>query len=377
MLTVSSIYTAATDPIMKIIYITRTDITSNAAQARQVESMATAFNKQLGSDFLLISAGRNGFLFPFRWRRINASLHPYLRYFKSCLAAVRCMVAHKNQATFFTRDIAVALVIAMLGGTAVYEAHKEPKSLFASVAVRMLSKSKRFKLVMISKALARYYAARFGVSQARILVAHDGVFPERYHPVDIVTKNTIRAEKGLPQDKMIVLHTGSLYKGGAELFKYVAEVNPEMIEVIQVGGSSKEIDFWKAYYRKIGCGNVRFIAHQPTDAVRQFQVCADVLLFVATLNSPIYWCTSPLKVFEYMATGVPILASNLGSINEILNNDNAFMYDPARPESIKAAIDSIIKNPDEAGRRAGAALHDVRSRYSWHERTNRIIRFTL
>ena len=65
---------------------------------------------------------------------------------------------------------------------------------------------------------------------------------------------------------------------------------------------------------------------------------ADLLLHINSKKSSIYWCTSPLKIFEYMTTKNPIIFAKSQSVNEILNNDNAYPY---KMEDYSECIQSI------------------------------------
>ena len=171
------------------------------------------------------------------------------------------------------------------------------------------------------------------------------------------------------------MHTGSLYKGGANLFEYVADCDRNRIEFVQVGGTQNELEHWSCYYQKRGYDNIRFVAHQPPDRIKLYQHCADLLFYVTHKNSRDYWCTSPLKIFEYMAAGTPILAACIGSICEVLNDSNAFCYDPEKKETISAMIQLFLDDPAAKKTKSERALHEVKHYYSWQVRVQKIFSF--
>ena len=84
--------------------------------------------------------------------------------------------------------------------------------------------------------------------------------------------------------------------------------------------------------------------------------------------------TSPLKLFEYMASGVPILASDLPSIREILNNDNAIFFNPDNSTDLTRKIERCINDNDFLDEISRESLQDVRQ-YSWILRARKIIDF--
>lgn len=363
---------------MKFTYFTRVALPSRAAQAIQILSMAQAFHRVMGEQFSLVSATGDISTAPmwgFRWeQKKKLSLSSVSQYFRFCFGALLRVIAEPKE-VIFTRDIAVAFSVVLAGGRALYEAHRQPAGFVARKLTEMLARSSRFGLVAISQALADHYTKHYGVPAHCVLVAHDGVFPENYRPLTQGEKLRVRGELGLPLDKLLVLHTGSLYKGGAELFEYIVKAGGNNVEVIQVGGTEAERGKWAAHYKDRGINNIRFISHQSTDKVRLYQLCADTLFYMNTRNSPIYWCTSPLKLFEYMATGVPILGSAIGSVGEIINETNAYCYDPDQPDSITAAWLRLSADHEGAKKCAIQARSEAENLYSWHRRAERIIEF--
>ena len=81
---------------------------------------------------------------------------------------------------------------------------------------------------------------------------------------------------------------------------------------------------------------------------------------------------SPMKIFEYMAIGVPIVASELNSIREIVDNDSAFLVEPENAEALAHGISQAVAASSESKKRSGRALEMVRG-HSWHKRAERII----
>ena len=82
--------------------------------------------------------------------------------------------------------------------------------------------------------------------------------------------------------------------------------------------------------------------------------------------------TSPLKLFEYMASGRPIVASDLPSIREILTHErNALLIAPGNPQALTAAIRRLIEDRALGERIARQALEDARE-YTWDRRAARL-----
>jgi glycosyltransferase involved in cell wall biosynthesis len=83
---------------------------------------------------------------------------------------------------------------------------------------------------------------------------------------------------------------------------------------------------------------------------------------------------SPLKVFEYMAAGVPVVASDIGQIGEVLaHRKTALLYRPGAVTEMAARIDELRRRPALAARLARAARQRVCRRYTWERNADRVL----
>ena len=84
---------------------------------------------------------------------------------------------------------------------------------------------------------------------------------------------------------------------------------------------------------------------------------------------------SPLKLFEYMAAGVPIVASDLPALREILSDgNNALLTPPGDPQALATAIRSLLESPARREAIARRARSDVAG-HSWETRARRALEF--
>ena len=93
-----------------------------------------------------------------------------------------------------------------------------------------------------------------------------------------------------------------------------------------------------------------------------------------TKETSTYWCCSPMKIFEFLATGKPIVASNIGSLNEILTKEVAFLYDPEDKKSLENAL-SKLSLVNESSSLSKNAETLVRQKYTWDIRAQKILNF--
>jgi glycosyltransferase involved in cell wall biosynthesis len=119
---------------------------------------------------------------------------------------------------------------------------------------------------------------------------------------------------------------------------------------------------------------VTFVGFRSHSDALLFQRAADVLVLPHSMkyvHSAYY--TSPLKLFEYMAAGVPIVASDLPSNREVIRHgQNGWLVEPDNPGALAQAIHRLLEDRDEAEELAKQATHDVQ-RYTWERRAGEIL----
>lgn len=115
----------------------------------------------------------------------------------------------------------------------------------------------------------------------------------------------------------------------------------------------------------------------PLGRIAHDQVChelckADIAIASYPSLQPFYF--SPLKIFEYMAAGLPIIASDQGQIAQILRHrETALLYPPGNIGRLAESIIELATQPALRKRLGCAALALLRSRYTWSHTADRII----
>jgi glycosyltransferase involved in cell wall biosynthesis len=83
---------------------------------------------------------------------------------------------------------------------------------------------------------------------------------------------------------------------------------------------------------------------------------------------------SPLKLFEYMACGVPVVAARLGQIEEVVRDgETGLLYPPDEPEALTTACDRLLTTPNLRHRLGSAAAKEVHGRYTWDHNAERVV----
>ena len=218
-------------------------------------------------------------------------------------------------------------------------------------------------IVSITRGLAERMREAFNL-RVPMAVVPDGVDPASF-----------RTPGGSRKDRRI-LYVGQLYpwKGAGTLIEAMAYVSSGELHL--VGGSGERIQILREKAAALGVLD-RVVFHgqvTPRD-VRRYLAEASVAVLPLSQDLISAHFTSPLKLFEYMAAGVPIVASDLPSTREILSpGENALLVPPEDPRALAGGIGKLLAHPSFAESLAKKALEDVQE-YTWAKRAENIIRF--
>lgn len=229
---------------------------------------------------------------------------------------------------------------------------------------------KKIKAIVVTSQNLKDFFVQRGISSAGIMAVPNAVDLEKF-------KINKELDLDLPKNKKIILYTGHLYewKGVDTLLEAARNFQFSMpnLQFIFVGGTAKDIQEFKT--KCLGIQNIIVVGHRPHDEIPSWLKAADVLVLPdSAKNDPLKYGASPLKMFEYMASKKPIVASNLPSITEILNKDNAILVAPDNPESLAEGIKEALQNSQLSDKISERAFQDVQN-YTWAKRAQKILNF--
>lgn len=119
--------------------------------------------------------------------------------------------------------------------------------------------------------------------------------------------------------------------------------------------------------------HVHFLGFVPHSDIASVLAACDVLVYPAPKSNDPYYQrdVSPLKLFEYMAAGKPVVCADLPPLKDVVDRSTVRLYEPGNAEACATAMQELIKHPAEAQKLAKAA-HEKVQRYTWDERMKRI-----
>jgi glycosyltransferase involved in cell wall biosynthesis len=197
----------------------------------------------------------------------------------------------------------------------------------------------------------RYDLIELGVPREKITVEHDAYEAARF--AHAPTRERARERIDVARDARLLVYTGGLleWKGVDVLVDAVREL-PD-VRLVIAGGMGADVERLRVHAR--GLNNVRIDGFQPPERVADYLAAAD-LAVVPNRSQPAISSryTSPLKVFEAMAVGVPLVASDLPSLRELLTHGvDAWLVAPDDAHALATGITRVLSDDALRARIAG------------------------
>ena len=370
---------------MKIAYIAASVIPSWTANSVQVMKVCQALT-QNGEQVTLYVPGKSSCsweelaahygvttVFPIKW----VVFSPAFKKIDFVLSALQQARRQKCELVY-TRLLWAAVIAELMGFPVIFEIHDRPMGRMGSRLLKWLVKSRGTKrIVLITHALKRILEAenQLTFKTEEIFIAPDGVDLERY--AEKLTPAEARKQLRL-DEKFTAVYSGGFYEGrGLEILKDLASNFPQ-VQFLWVGGKEDVVDRWKADIAKAQIGNVLLTGFVENKLLPLYQMAADILLMpygktiAGSSGGDIAEVSSPMKMFEYMASGRVILTSDIPVLHEVLNGSNALFYNPENIDDLNSKFADLISDESKRKKLADHALQDVRG-YTWQERMKRIL----
>lgn len=394
----------------KLIYIANLRLPTEKAYGIQIAKMCEAFASQ-GMDVTLV--------YPFRKNREKGDIFSYYSiknsfiareiwapdfYFPGLLDKMAFLIKNyfsakalinealkENVDIYYTRDEQVAKLLSKQGKNVIFECHRfsnKRKSFYDYF------KKVNLKMVAISDGL-KEDLVKFGIKDSNILVARDGVDLEEFNVK--ISKEEARKKffKNIHHEsfahKKLAVYIGSFYQWkGFSIFsdvaRYLCDKNVNYL-ICFFGGTNKEINKFmnelKKYQKHSSLVPMVYLnvfdaeGRVPHHDVPYILKAADCAILTGNKSETISAkYTSPLKMFEYMASGCPIVAQDLPSFREVLNENNTIFAKAGNAEDLADKIAWVFddKNNELVERMIIKAREDVQE-YTWQKRAEKILNF--
>jgi glycosyltransferase involved in cell wall biosynthesis len=177
-------------------------------------------------------------------------------------------------------------------------------------------------------------------------------------------REALRQELGIPPSHRVVLYTGSFeeYQGLDSLVAAIPNVRASVpgTTFVLVGSTPDRSTGLPEMASRLGLnGALKIVPRQPRERIRTFLTMADVLVSPRAFGGNL-----PLKIFEYMAAGRPIVATDIPTHRALLNEERAVMVQPGPVEMAKG-ITLLLQDPTLASSLADAAQTYAKAQFGW------------
>ncbi len=379
--------------VMRICYAAESEIPSHQANGVQVMKMCEAFSKS-GHDVVLFVPSS----LKFSRKKVHSSTFDsvYSLYGVDKCFKIKQIPVLKIPGGKRLYGLVVALSAKLRGANLLYgrclqssffgavlqtpvmlERHVGVSSL-GKLSQRMFEKLlllRSFKqLIVISDALWQDYRQQYDIPENLLTLAPDAA-------EQILTSCV---DKSPVPKQLHVGYAGSLYPGkGIELIIQLAKRCP-WAKFHIVGGEEDEIFYWQEQalkqFKNSKPNNIIFYGYLPHSKIASFLIDFDVL--VAPYQRSVLDCSgkdisrwlSPLKLFEYMRLGKPILVSDLSVLNEVVSRGRTAIM--CQPDDIEDWVEQLTELRDKPLRRKllGLQARKTCSRhFTWDRRVHLVM----
>lgn len=372
---------------MKIAYITDQILPRTATDTRQMVSMASAMG-EAGASVTLVTPRR--WLSPEPVRDEIAafyevepsfsvesvrSVYPNIRGIEKLAQGIAGPLSNaaKDADVVYTRTLPIVTGALLFGNRpVVYETYR-PWPLQRPASMPLLQRMghhPRFLGAVLHSDFARDAYAKAGVPGEKLLTAYNGYRPDHFQPA--LTREDARVHCRLPRSGRIVAYAGTVErKKGIDMLLRFARDLPDVTFVL-VGSRPGNLE---SEVRLLS--NVVTVPWQPESRLAPYLFAADVLIIPPT-SAPLVEVGNtvlPIKTFQYLAAGRPILAPATPDISEILvDGVNACLVEPDEPARTVERLRTLLDNVESMNDLAEAALR-TSTRFTWESRAERVLRF--
>jgi len=366
---------------MKFIYLTSQKYPSKKADPFFWKSTATAFAEILDLNFLfVVRGGVSEDLKGINTISVRSPGRFKVVFYFFCMPVLVLLNTWSNkEAVFFSSDsyLLSILIFWRKAFRFKYSVCSDWHQLFDDWRDKYISRNSDY-LISTSERLKRLLSSVCGIEPNKILVAYGGVNTSPFIEKSKINKVEHRKKLKLPADSFLVGYVGGFRSVGMEkglntMIKALPYLD-EKIHMIFVGGSKQHIDEYRELAKE---GSIAhrciFVEKQPFEKVVEYELAVDILVIPYPDKHHFRNYGFPMKVWEYMASGRPIVYSDLEIIGEILEK-RGVPFQPDDVHSLANAVSFIFQDIEPAERIAKENSRDVQL-YTWKARAENIIKF--
>ncbi|MEG4505886.1 glycosyltransferase family 4 protein [Microcoleus sp. F6_B4] len=275
----------------------------------------------------------------------------------------------KSTQIVHTRDWNFVKAAIKNGIPAIYEQHHHEDKDFQPEVVR----NPLFQIAVTVAETVRESMIKNGMPPEKVITLHNG-FNHFFLARQTEAAQNWRQQLLTDGRQYLAVYAGGLYPfKGVDMLVDVAEELP-LVQFAIAGGDSSQVTAYQQLAKSKQVNNIKFLGYLPQNQLASLLQAADVLTHPHCLTEAATF-TSPLKFFDYMASGTPIVATEIASLMEFKSGNIAATWcEPDNPHQFAQSIrDCLTKYPRKS--EGYAETMDFVKQFSWENRIERILSY--
>ncbi len=371
---------------MRIVHICNTRIPSEKAHSRQIIEMAYALQQQTNSiliinnrvqenkslkkiqytDFYNIPKLNIKILNIFDDIYLNKKIgfSSTLYIFRIILTFIKLLpILNKNNDIIYSRELLLSIFLNIFKYKTIFEIHQfgtdemKKKTFNFLFKINFFFTKKKLKIIAISNNLKQKIINNSNSFYFEIFVLHDAY------------RKIIKSSTYYEKLEFDFCYCGQLFEEkGIKLIIELAGLNKKF-NFILIGGLDSQVNFWSEVANKKKINNVNFLGFKSPKEI-PFFINKSKILLLPQINDK---AESPLKLFEYLSYGKPIVSSSTKPITEILiNKYNSLLFEPGNLKDFDRVVKKYFYEENLLTEISKNALITSK-KYTWNNRAKKII----
>lgn len=304
-----------------------------------------------------------------------ATVEAIVRAATPVVHAFRPDVVYERLSLFGTAGVRLASIRGSLHAVEVNALLAEEEARWRGLHLKKLARSRERRVlrrahlrVAVSEEVA--HAVRSVAGGDATVVVPNGVDTDLF--AELPEKRAARQQLGVQATGPLIGFVGSLrpWHGLDVLIEALALLDDGVLAVAGDGPIREELQRLAAQRRVDH--RVKWVGHLEHARIPAFLAAIDVA--VAPYPSLPEFGFSPLKLYEYLAAGVPIVASDLGQIRDVLDAGRlGRLVTPGDPEALSQALHHVLTHPDTSAAQAAEGRRVALHAHSWEQRAHQLV----
>ena len=267
----------------------------------------------------------------------------------------------------------VAFWLKLKGKKVVFDVHEDvPKQIYAKP---YLSKFQKRILSGVFKFIENFVAKRIDSIVAATPVIFNRFSEKNQKPVNInnypIISEFVESNIVFQEKEPSVIYAGVIDKNRG-IIPLIESLTHDKIR-LKLAGFWGSADLEEEVMQLKNWEKVDFLGYLSRKEISENykKSFAGIVTLLPTIN---YMEALPVKMFEYMAAGIPVIASNFPLWSKIINDSKCgICVDPENPKDITGAIQYLLENPKEAKAMGENGRQAIIKEYNWQKETEKLI----